>query len=42
MTEISDELERQRKDDPKLLVKMQVAAQGQDPRFFIVIEALKI
>lgn len=36
MTEISDKLERQRKDDPKLLIKMQVAAQGQDPRFFIV------
>jgi len=36
MTEISDKLERQRKDDPSLLVKMQVAAQGQDPRFFII------
>jgi carbonic anhydrase len=36
MAEISDKLERQRKDDAKLLVKMQVAAQGQEPRFFIV------
>ncbi len=36
MAEISDKLERQRKDDAKLLAKMQVAAQGQEPRFFIV------
>ena len=36
MAEISDKLERQRKDNAKLLAKMQVAAQGQDPRFFIV------
>jgi len=36
MAEISDKLERQRKDDPKLLAKMQVAAQGQAPRFLLV------
>ncbi|MHA1483896.1 MAG: hypothetical protein ACTSPR_01095 [Candidatus Thorarchaeota archaeon] len=36
MAEISDELEKQRKNNAKLLAKMQVAAQGQDPRFFIV------
>ena len=38
MTEISDELERQRKDNAKLLAKMQVAAHGQEPRFFIIFQ----
>ncbi len=36
MAEISNKLEQQRKDDPKLLAKMQVAAQGQAPRFLLV------